>query len=97
MKKTIVYLLCAAMLCAVLCGCGNQRQERDDMVVETPMVPETTPMVTQMPTPDPEDGFVKGEDGMIEDKDTGRDRSDKDEKEGGKTSVSPSPEVTSKP
>ena len=96
MRKTIVYTLCTAMLCAVLCGCGNQNQRRDDMVIGTPVVPEMTPMVSPMVTPDPRDGYVDDEDGIIEEKETGNDKTAGDAQKG-KTQVSPSPEVSARP
>ena len=97
MKRRIVYSLCAAMLCAVLCGCGNQGRGQDDMVVGTPIVPETTPLVTPMITPDPEDGYVEDEDGFIEEKETERDKTASGNMQNGKSTVSPSPEATSRP
>ena len=97
MRKTIVYALCAAMLCVSLCGCGNQSQGRDDMAIGTPVVPEMTPMVSPMLTPDPRDGYVEDKDGIIEENETGHDRPTSGEAKNGKTTVSPSPEVTSKP
>ena len=97
MKRRIVYSLCAAMLCAVLCGCGNQGQGQDDMVVGTPVVPETSPVVSSMPTLDPQDGYVDDKDGIIEENETGHDRPTSGEAKNGKTAISPSPDVTSKP
>lgn len=98
MRKTIVLMLCAAMLCVCLCGCGNRDQGNNDMVIGTPVVPEMTPMVSPIITPDVEDGYVDDRDGIIEDKD----ESKQDHMTGGesrkdKTTVSPSPEVTREP
>ena len=97
MKRNIVYTLCAAMLCAALCGCGNQNQGRDDLVIETPVVPEMTPMISPVPTPDPKDGYVDDTDGIMEEDETERDSTENGKTKNGKPSVSPSPEVTSKP
>lgn len=98
MRKTIVFTLCAAMLCVCLCGCGNQDQGQHDVVIGTPVVPEMTPMVNPMITPDPEDGVVDDTDGIIEDKDeTREDHSASGDAKKGKPAVSPSPEVTRKP
>ncbi len=95
MRKTIVFTLCTAMLCAVLCGCGNQRQ--DDMAVSTPAVPESTPMVSPMVTPDPRDGIVDDRDGVIEEDETQENPMGSGSVDKGKTTVSPSPNVTSRP
>lgn len=97
MKKSFSYVMIAAMLCLALCGCGNQNSGRDDMVVGTPVVPEMTPLVTPMPTPDVEDGIVEDKDGMIEDNDNGRDTKTGNEKSSERTAVSPSPRVTNEP
>ena len=97
MRRFISFALCAAMLCAFLCGCGNQSQERDDMVIGTPAVPEMTPVVTPMPTPDPKNGYVDDKDGIIDEHETEKDPASNGEKNGGKATVSPSPTVTSKP
>ena len=97
MKRTMVYTLCAAMLCALLCGCGYQNQGQDDMVIATPVVPETTPMVSPVVTPDPKDGYVEDKDGILEEDETDRDRTSNGSIKNGKTPVSPSPEATSKP
>ena len=97
MKRTILYTLCTAMLCVALCGCADQSQGSDDMVVGTPVVPEMTPMVSPMPTPDPKDGYVEDKDGIIEENETGRDEGKSGKTNSGKSVVNPSPEVTSKP
>ena len=97
MKKTIVYTLCAAMLCAFLCGCGDRNQGRDDLVVGTPVVPEMTPMVSPALTPDPRDGYVEDKDGFLEEEENGRKSAANGGANNGKPSVSPSPEVSSKP
>ena len=97
MKRSFSYVMIAAMLCLTLCGCGNQNSGRDDMVFGTPLIPETSPVVSPMVTPDTEDGIVEDEDGLIEDSDTGRDRKTEDNKSADKTAVSPSPKVTNEP
>lgn len=97
MKKSFAYVMIAAMLCLALCGCGNQNSGRDDMAVGTPAVPEMTPLITPMPTPDVEDGIVEDRDGMIEDKDTGHENKTGKDKSSDRTAVSPSPKVTSEP
>ena len=97
MRKTIVYALCTAALCASLCGCGNQSQGQDDMVIGTPVVPQMTPMVSPMITPDPKDGYVEDRDGIMEENETGKDNTTAGEAGKDKTAVSPSPAVTSKP
>ena len=97
MRKTVIHALCAAMLCVFLCGCGKQSQGSDDMVIGTPAVPEMTPVVTPMPTPDPKDGYVDDKDGIIEEHETEKTPAPSGEKNGGKATVSPSPSVTSKP
>ena len=97
MKKTIVYTLCAAMLCAFLCGCGNQNQGRNDPVIGTPVIPEMTPMISPVPTPDPKNGYVDDRDGILEEEETPRDSTENGGTKSGKPSVSPSPEASSKP
>ena len=104
MRKTIVYMLCAAMLCVCLCGCGNQDQGQsqgqgqNDMAIGTPVVPDMTPMVSPIVTPDLEDGHVDDTDGIIEDKDeTKQDHAASGDEKKGTTTVSPSPEVTREP
>ena len=97
MRKSIVYTLCAAMLCAFLCGCGSSTQGRDDLVVETPIIPEMTPMVSPVPTPDPKDGYVNDGDGILEEEADEGDNTTSEDMKNGKPAVSPSPKVTSKP
>lgn len=98
MRKTIVLMLCAVMLCVCLCGCGSRDQGNNDLVIGTPVVPEMTPMVSPIITPDMDDGYVDDTDGLIEEKNEDK----KDHLTGGdtkndKTVVSPSPEVTREP
>lgn len=97
MRKTIVYTLCAAMLCAILCGCGNQSQGRDDPAVGTPVIPNATPMVSPMLTPDPQDGYVDDQDGIMEEDETQDDQATNGTANNGKAVVSPSPKVISMP
>lgn len=97
MRKTIVYTLCAAMLGALLCGCGYRSQGQDDMAVGTPAVPEMTPMISPVPTPDPEDGVVGDRDGIIEEGDAVRGGTASGDGKTARPAVSPSPAVTGKP
>ncbi len=71
MKRSILLVCVFALLCAVLCGCGDYRN--DNLPMETPgatmdLMPEVSPMVSM----NPEDGYVRDGDGVIEDSDTGR-------------------------
>ncbi len=71
MKRSILLVCVFALLCAVLCGCGDYRN--DNLPMETPgatmeLMPDTSPMVSM----DPEDGVVRDGDGVIEDRDTGK-------------------------
>lgn len=68
MKRSILFVCVFALLCAVLCGCGDYRG--DDATTVTPMptpvvtvepVPEASPMITL----NPNDGAVKDTDGVI--------------------------------
>ena len=65
MKRSILFVCVFALLCAVLCGCGDYRG--DDATTVTPMptpvvtvepVPEASPMITL----NPNDGAVKDTD-----------------------------------
>ena len=71
MKRLFVYFLPVLVLSFALCGCGRN-DVNDNAAVNTPVV---TPMITLDPSPsmmpDLNDGEVKDEDGIIEDKDTG--------------------------
>ena len=54
----------------MLCGCGSGRD--GDVVQQTPsvtieLIPEVSPMVSM----DPADGYVKDQDGVIDEHDTG--------------------------
>ena len=71
MKRIVTCLLITAFCSLALCGCGARDERLDEMVVGTPVVPETTPMVTPMPMPDTDEGVVRDGDGLIEDEDTG--------------------------
>ena len=98
MRKTIVLMLCAAMLCVCLCGCGSRDQGNNDLVIGTPVVPEMTPMVSPIITPDMDDGYVDDTDGLIEEKNEDKkDRLTGGDTKNDKTVVSPSPEVTREP
>lgn len=69
MKKTMVYTIAALLSVCALSGCG--RMESKDYSKQPTELPE---IVTSpgMYTPDPEDGYVRDEDGIITDNDTGR-------------------------
>ena len=97
MKRSIAYVLISVMLCLALCGCANRNPGYDDSVVGTPLIPDVSPIVSPMVTPDIEDGIVEDDDGMIEEKDTGREQKPATDKTTDKTAVSPSPKVTSEP
>ena len=71
MKRSLLLVCVFALLCALLCGCGDYRN--DTLPVETPgatvdLMPEVSPIVSM----DPADGTVRDGDGVIEDRDTGR-------------------------
>ena len=98
MQKPIAYTLIAALLCLALCGCGNQNPGQEDpMVVGTPVVPEMSPIISPMITPSLDDGIVKDDDGVIEERDTGTGQNRKDDKATDKTFISPSPKATKEP
>lgn len=108
MKKLVFCLLIAAISAFALCGCGAADERLDEMIVGTPVIPESSPMVTPavtpMPMPDTEDGVVKDGDGLIDDGDTGRtgtsDATTRPELMPGRTGTakaSPSPAVTAQP
>ncbi len=105
MKRIAICLLIAAICAFALCGCGAQDERLDEMVVGTPIIPETspvnTPLVTPMPTPDAADGVVQDGDGLIEERDTGRpvvpEATMKPDLTPDKTPVSPTPAATAKP
>ena len=97
MKKTIACVLIAAMLCLALCGCANRNSGYDNSVVGTPLIPEVSPAVSPMVTPDLDNGTVEDEDGMIEEKETDRNQKSDSDKTTTKPAVSPSPKVTSEP
>ena len=66
MKKPAAYILTAVVLLSSLSGCGRTGEEYD---------PAAAPPATATPiivTPDPQNGVVRDEDGIIEDRDTGR-------------------------
>ena len=97
MKRSIAHVFISAMLCLALCGCANRNLGKDDAVVGTPLIPEMSPIISPLITPDPEDGMVKDEDGRIEEDDTGLDKQKDKDRTQNKPAVSPSPEVTAKP
>ena len=67
MKRSILFVCVFALLCAVLCGCGDYRSSDASVtpmptpVVTVAPVPETSPMITL----NPDDGIVKDTDGVI--------------------------------
>ncbi len=69
MKKATAFLLCAAALTAILSGCGYMGMAGDvPSQTEIPAVSASPAVVT----PDPGDGIVRDDDGIITDGDTGR-------------------------
>ena len=76
MKKSIVYILSAALLCVALsaCGDGSIMGLRPD--TDRAALPEATNGNTVSPSPavtmpDRDDGIVRDDDGIITDDDTG--------------------------
>ncbi len=71
MKRTMVYVLALTLaFSTLLAGCGERNNAKDG---KTGM-PTTTPQQTAAPgtmTPDPADGVVRDQDGIITDGDTG--------------------------
>ncbi len=70
MKRSILCICAFALLCTLLCGCGSGRDR--DMVQQSPsvtieLIPEPSPMVSM----DPADGYVKDQDGVIDEHDSG--------------------------
>ncbi len=73
MKRHVLYSAMAVVVCALLCGCGNDRIDNEAPIIETPAVsPVIEPSVTPLVTPDMEDGIVDDRDGIIEDKEEER-------------------------
>ena len=70
MKKAMVYILALTVACsALLTGCGELRGTGSDT-----SAPEETPQTSagsETMTPDPKDGVVRDEDGLITEKDSG--------------------------
>ena len=92
MKKYIAYVLVALVMCSVLCGCGDNRRNDMESIIESPIIDVETDM---------NDGIVEDKDGIIEDKDT---LSNGDSITGNGTAgtdsslyTSPSPKVSTKP
>jgi len=100
MKRALVCVMLAGCLCLGLCGCGAMDRRTDDMVFETPLIPQTTveplPLPDVMETPDANDGYVRDEDGKIEEHDTGRE-TPRTTPRPDATQESPSPEPNSVP
>ena len=61
MKKKIICLACALLLCLSCCACGQDRTDGRDNSGRTDLLPETSPMVS----PDWNDGVVRDQDGVI--------------------------------
>lgn len=70
MKKTMVWILALTLaFSALLSGCGDMRKPAGDKTT-----PSAAPQHTAMPditTPDPQDGIVKDDDGIITENDSG--------------------------
>ena len=100
MKKSMVCMLLVACACLSLCGCGMSTG-RDNMVVETPLIPQNSPdlmpEILPMETPNTEDGIVNDLDGEIDENDTGADRNNGVETPREGVQVTPSPEPTNEP
>ena len=99
MKRSLICVLLVGCFCLGLCGCGAM-DRTDNPVLETPLIPQATaellPVPDVMETPDMEDGFVQDGDGVIEDRDTGRELL-KPTPIPNETQESPSPEPNSIP
>ena len=71
MKKAMVYILALTVACsAMLTGCGELRGTGSNTAA-----PTETPQTTAVPEtmiPDPENGVVRDEDGLITEEDSGR-------------------------
>lgn len=70
MKKTIVYILVAAILTASLCACGSSGT-LDDPGYNSTDRPGAVPSSVPDMTPDVNDGIVNDRDGMIDSGDNG--------------------------
>ena len=73
MKKAMVYTITALLSLSALAGCGRMNGVEPMGPTERPAA-SATPMIV---TPDPENGYVRDEDGIITDDDTGRDGADR--------------------
>lgn len=101
MKRAVLFVLIAAVVCIPLCGCADRDTGLDDYAAATPMVPESSPeaspLITPVPTPDIDDGIVQDQDGLIEDEDTGRNSVSGKTGTANGAMLNPSPQVTAKP
>lgn len=61
MKKKILCVMFALLLCASLCACGSMRADRGSQTSDLDILPGTTPMIS----PDRQDGMVTDGDGII--------------------------------
>ena len=70
MKKVMVFVLALSLaLSAMLAGCGEMRG-RDDRTTAPTATPKQT-IVPDTTTPDPQDGIVRDDDGIITESDSG--------------------------
>ena len=69
MKKPMAYILSSIVLLSSLSGCGRMGGMGDDYNPTPVPAATATPIIV---TPDPYDGVVRDEDGIIDDRDTGR-------------------------
>ena len=61
MKKNLLCILFAVLLCLALCGCGSYRTDHGTVNGDMDLLPDVTPMVS----PDTNDGVVTDRDGII--------------------------------
>ena len=61
MKKRFFCILLVVLLCAALCACGSDRMYDNNRKDDMDILPDTSPMLS----PDPNDGKVTDQDGII--------------------------------
>ena len=61
MKKKILCVLFAVLLCASVCACGSERTDRGNQSGDMDILPDVSPMLS----PDRQDGVVTDGDGFI--------------------------------
>jgi len=93
MKKLIACMISALVLCAVLCGCGNDRIANNDSSLSNPTVTEGV-SPSEMPEIFNDDGFVDDKDGIIKDD---ADKSTENNSGSNTTQSSDTPAATAKP